>query len=219
MFEREWKSFLERERKSAEGRRLERLNGNLVGERKMFESVLWPAFRSFEGFGLEYEIKSTTGVNIYVDAVYHPLKLAFESEGFVPHAENITRDRFSFERMRIRTLGLYGFKYIPFSWDELDKQADACIRFVHGLLGKYSGSDDPVLRELSVFEREMVRYALRTNRPFGMRDACLCLGLEKDTARKVLRRLTEKHLIRPLGKGRQKVRAYVLDERASAFIL
>lgn len=185
----------------------------------MFETVLWPAFRSFDGFSLEYEIRSTSGVNIYIDAFYHPLQLAFESEGFVPHAEKITRDRFSFERMRVRTLGLYGYMYIPFSWDELDKQADSCKRFVYELLGKYTGSDDPSLRELTVYEREMVRFALRTGRPFNLQDVFHCLGLKKDAARKVLKQLMEKQLIRPLGQGNQKVRAYVLDDRASTYIL
>lgn len=218
-FNREWEAFLERERMSATGRRLERLNGQLVGERKMFETVLWPTFQSFDGFSLEHEIKSASGVNIYIDAVYHPLQLAFESEGFVPHAEKITRDRFSFERMRVRSLGLFGYKYIPFSWDELDKQADSCRRFVYELLGKYTGSDDLALRELTVYEREMMRYALRTNRPFNMQDVTLCLGLKKDAARKVLRQLMDKQMIRPLGQGEQKVRAYVLDDRASNYVL
>jgi len=218
-FEQSWAAFLERERKTASGRRLERLMADLSGEKKMFETVLWPVFRSFDGFSLEYEIKSTSGVSIFVDALYHPLRLAFESEGFVPHAENITRDRFAFERMRIRTLALYGYKYIPFSWDELDRKAEFCQRYLYEFLGRYTGSDDPSLRELTVYEREVLRYALRVNRPIQMRDVQFCLGVKKDAGRHVLKQLMAKRIIRPSGQGRQKIRAYVLDDRAHNYVL
>lgn len=219
IFEQQWNSFLKDQIQSAVGRRLEMLEKNLVGEKKMFREVLWPAFQSFDGFSLEYEMKSISGVNIYLDVFYHPLKFAFESEGFVPHAEKITRERFSFERMRIRTLALYGYKFIPFSWDELDKQPESCRRFVYELLGRYSGSDDPAIRELAVYEREVIRYALRLNRSFRLLDVSYCLGLEADASRNVLRKLMERELVRPLGQGRQKIRLYELDERAKGYIL
>jgi len=218
-FDEAWNRFLQREMKHAGPRRLERLKSDLVGERKMFREVLWPVFGSFEHFSLEHELKSLSGVTIYVDAVYHPLRLAFESEGFVPHAENITRERFSFERMRIRTLSLYGYKYIPFSWDELDKNAEACRQFVYSLLGRFTGEDDPSLKQLSVYEREVLRYANRLQRPIGLEDAQKCLGLSAPTVRKVLRGLMEKKLIRPTGRGIRKIRRYELDERACRYIL
>jgi len=218
-FEREWDSFLQREIQAAKGRRLERLQGELFGEKKMFREVLWPVFQSFEHFSLEYELKSITGVTIYVDALYHPLRLAFESEGFVPHAENITRERFSFERMRIRTLALYGYKHVPFSWDELDKHAESCRRFLYEMLGRYTGSDDHAVRNLSVYEREVIRCANRLLRPIKLQDVCECLGLKKEAARNVLRSLMEKKLVRPLGQGSKRIKLYVLEERAGNYIL
>jgi len=218
-FEREWTAFLDRERNTAGGRRLERLMTELAGEKKMFESVLWPVFRSFDGFSLEYEIKSPSGVSIFVDALYHPLRLAFESEGYAPHAETITRDRFSFERKRVRTLALYGYTYFPFSRDELDKQAESCRQFLYEYLGRYTGSDDPSLRELTVYEREVIRYALRVNRAIQLQEVCGLLGLKKDAARKVLRQLADKQILKPSGSGKQKVRAYVPDDRAFRYVL
>lgn len=218
-FEEEWNLFLQRELHAAKGMRQERLTRDLVGEKKMFKEVLWPVFQSFDQFSLEYEVKSIAGVTLYIDAFYHPLRLAFESEGFVPHAENITRERFSFERMRIRTFALYGYKYIPFSWDELDKQAESCRRCIYELLGRYTGADDPAIRNLSVYEREVIRCALRLQRPLSLQDVHDCLGLKKDAARNVLRNLMEKRLIRPLGQGRQKIRRYMLAESASGYIL
>lgn len=159
MPEQEWEKFVQSQRRTASGNRLERLKKNLVGEKKMFKEALWPVFRSFEGFSLEYEVKSLSGVHIYLDAFYHPLKIAFESEGFVPHAETITRDRFSFERMRIRTMAYLGYKFVPFTWDELDQHPEMCRRTVYELLGRYSGKDDRAYRELTVYEQEVLRYA------------------------------------------------------------
>lgn len=218
-FEKEWEAFLQSEMRAASGRRLERLKKDLTGEKKMFQEVLWPVFKSFEGFSLEYEMVSISNVTIYVDAFYHPLKLAFESEGFVPHAEKITRDRFSFERKRVRSLALYNHKYIPFSWDELNDQPENCRRYVFELLGRYTGSGDRAMRELTVYEREVVRYALRINRPFELKDICFCLGLEASASRRVLRGLMEKELVLPWREGKQRIRYYVLSERARDYIL
>lgn len=218
-FEEAWDLFLQREIQSAAGKRLELLQGDLVGVKKMFQTVLWPVFQTFDGFMLEYEVKSLSGVKIYIDAFYIPLQFAFEAEGFVVHAENITRDRFNFERMRVRTFASYGYKFMPFSWDELDKQSERCRRNVYEMLGKYTVTDDRAFRDLSVYEREIMRYALRLLRPFGLEDVCFCLGLGKDRSRAVLRTMLGKELVTPHGRGRQKIRLYELTERAKAYLL
>jgi hypothetical protein len=104
-------------------------------------------------------------VRIFVDVFYGPLGLAFESEGYVSHAGNITRDRFSFEKKRVRTIGIYGYKYIPFSWDELEKKPDECRRSVYEYLGRFSSGHGIAYEELTVYEREVLRFAVCLNRP------------------------------------------------------
>ncbi|KIL34830.1 hypothetical protein SD71_17625 [Cohnella kolymensis] len=69
--------------------RLEQIKKHAAGEKKLLETVVWPVFKSFDGFILEHEILSLTGVKIYIDAVFEPLGFA-EADGFVVHAENIT---------------------------------------------------------------------------------------------------------------------------------
>ncbi len=194
--------------------RREYLQKDLIGEKKMLSTVIWPVFKSFEGLTLEYELISTTGVKFFVDVFYEPLGLAFESEGFVSHAENITRERFTFERMRIRTLALYGYKYIPFSWDELDKKPDACRRSVYELIGRYNADHT----ELSVLEREVLRYVRGLNRPFRVADVCSCLQLWQQASRKIIAKLLEKQLIRHLVTGKKRVHQYVLEERALSLL-
>ncbi|KIL37189.1 hypothetical protein SD71_00125 [Cohnella kolymensis] len=175
MFEQEFEKFLDQQRRSASGARLERLHKDLTGEKQMLEVVIWPVLKSFDGITMEQEMVSTTGVKIYVDAVYEPVRIAFESNGFVPHAEMITRDRFTFEQMRIRTIAMQGYKYIPFSRDEQEKRAEAARRAFYELLGRFSTSPGLAFEELSVLEREVIRYGLRLNRPIKLEDVRYCL--------------------------------------------
>jgi hypothetical protein len=94
MFDKEFEKFLEQQKRSAGGMRLEQLQKELTGEKKLLSAVIWPVLKSFAGLTMEHEVLSQTGVKIYIDVFYEPLGLAFESEGYVVHAENITRERF-----------------------------------------------------------------------------------------------------------------------------
>ncbi|GFR39312.1 hypothetical protein PRECH8_26080 [Insulibacter thermoxylanivorax] len=76
-FEREWDLFLQSQIETARGNRKERLLQDLIGEKKMFREALWPVFQTFEGFILEFPLRSTSGVTIYVDSCYEPLKNCF----------------------------------------------------------------------------------------------------------------------------------------------
>jgi hypothetical protein len=218
MFEREFEKLLNSQRQSAKGVRLEQLQKDLIGEKKLLKEVLWPVLKSFEGIILEHELISTTGVRIYIDACYEPLGIAFESEGYVAHAESITRDRFNFERMRIRTILIYGYKYVPYSWDELDKRSEACRRFMYELLGRFTTSTGFVLEALTVSEREVLRYALRLNRLLRLKDACYCLQWGPRASRRVLLKLVEKKMIRPLEPDKQRNHAYVLEQKAHQYM-
>jgi len=212
-FEAAFAKFLKEQQATANPRRLERLNGDLTGEKKLLE-VLWQVFGSFDGITLEYELISTTGVKVYVDTFYEPLRLCFESEGFVAHAENITRDRFDFEKMKVRTIALYRYVYIPFTWDELNKKTEACRRFLYSLLGRQVGDQLP---DLSLYERELLRYAIRLGRPFRLEEARTALNIGVSKTRQVVRRLYELQLIRPTGGGSKRFHEFVVTEKGYAF--
>jgi hypothetical protein len=219
MFETEFNKFYEAQCRSASGQRLEQLRKELTGEKKLLSSVLWPVFKSFEGLTLEYELATISGVRIFIDVFYQPLRLAFESEGFSAHAGNIARERFSFERVRARTLAMYGYKYVPFSWDELDKKPEACRRSLYELLGRLSGTAGTAYEELTVYEREILRYALRLNRPLRIADACYCLQLGEEASRKVLRKLVDKKIIKPTGTGTTRLHEFTLVQIAAEYLL
>jgi hypothetical protein len=119
--------------------------------------------------------------------------------------------------MRVRTMAMYGYKYIPFTWDELDKKAESCQRTVYELLGRYSGAAGSPAIELTVYEKELLRHALLWKDAFCVSDVSGWLQLEKEASLKVLRKLLGKELIRPLGKGTRRHHGYSLTEKAAYF--
>jgi hypothetical protein len=201
--------FVREQLREATGKRLEMLQKDLLAEKKMFQEVLWPAFRTFKAFTMQFEIVTFTGVSIYIDAFYEPLGIAFESEGFVAHAENITRDRFDFERHRVRTLANKGYLYYPFTWDELSKRTDKCRTSLFELLGTLGAVEG---EELSLYEQKVIAYAAYINKPIYLKDVQDCLKRGEDVSRKVLKNLQAKHRIKPLRTGKQRVHAYVLTD-------
>ena len=157
-FEEEHAKFLNRQMGQATGMRREILKKHGAGEKKLLET-LWPIFKSFDGFVLEHEIVTTTGVRNYIDALYAPLGIAFEAEGFVSHAERATRGRFDSERNKVRSTGIVGFVYFPFSWDEMDKRPELCRRSVYEIMGQLGMHLSETI-ELSLYEREIIRRRL-----------------------------------------------------------
>ncbi|TJY44398.1 hypothetical protein E5161_03185 [Cohnella pontilimi] len=168
---------------------------------------------------MEHEMVSLSGVRIYGDYFWRDFRLIVETDGFAAHAENMTRDRFSFERMRIRTFALYGYRYMPFSWDELDKKPEMCRRTLYELLGRYSTNTGEDFMELLVYERELLRYALRLGRPFRMTDVCYCLQLGHIASRRVVRSMLNKKLIVSTGQGTQRLHEFQLTAKAADLLL
>ncbi|MFC5531987.1 hypothetical protein [Cohnella yongneupensis] len=200
--------------------RLEMLDKDLTGTKKLLQ-VLWPVLGSFDDLVLEYEITSLSGVKIYADAYHRAWRAVFEAEGYASHAETITRDRFSFERMRIRTFTNLGYRFMPFSWDELDKRPEACRRSVYEMLGRFGSGGLGVMgarvrwTELSVYERELIRCAWLHNGSFGLPDVCMWLGLKEDATRLVVRKLEPKGLLLRVGGSARHAHRYKLTELAA----
>jgi hypothetical protein len=219
MFDYRFKEYFEEQYRKASERRREMLKKDLTGEIRLLRDVLWPVFGSFDGLEMEHEMISSTGTRIFGDFYYRPINGVLETEGFVSHAEKITRDRFDFEKMRIRTFAEYAYPFIPFSWDDIVKRPDACRRSLYAILGKYGSLGSRTAFELSVYEREVVRYALRLDRSFGWSDICHCLQVGRTKGLKVLRSLLDKGLISPAMEGRVRIHAYRLEDKARLLVL
>ncbi|CAN7427399.1 hypothetical protein LJR153_002804 [Paenibacillus sp. LjRoot153] len=175
---------------------------DLTGTKKLLEEALLPVLGSLDGLVLEYEMTSLSGVKIYGD-VFHPkIRTVFEEDSFVTHAEKITRDRFSFERARTRSVAILGYTYFPYSRDELERKPSFCQRNLYGLIGRIGNVEGAGLLQLPVYEREVLRFSLLGNKPFRVTDVSTWLQLKSETCRKVLRDLEAKGLVYPTRKNR-----------------
>jgi len=219
-FEPAYERFLQEQRGAATGRRLEMLGLDLFGTKKLLEIVVWPVLRSFRGIELEYPVVCASGVTMYIDVYYAPLAIALECEGFAAHAEKITRSRFDFEKTRVRTMAANGIVHMPFSKDQLDKQPDVSRQSFYELLGKYTDfSGSRAMEELSVFEREVIRYGLHLNRPLKLEDVKHCLQCEYRRAHTILNKLVEKKLVMPVGIATKRIHQYVLEPAAKEILV
>jgi hypothetical protein len=195
------------------------LNKALTAEARMLRDVIEPVLGTLDGLEMEHELLSLTGVKIFADFYYKPIEIVIESEGFVIHAEAITRERFDFEKMRIRTFAQYDYPLVPFSWDEIDKRPEVCRRQLYAILGRYSSAGKDHQYQLTVFEREIIRYALRLNRPIDLEDVCYCLQVGKLTSAKFMKILLRKELVVPTNEGRSRIHSYELTEKARQIML
>jgi hypothetical protein len=225
MFESMYEKLLEEQKRQATGMRLEMLEKQGEGERKLLVDVVLPVLKTTEGLILEHEIVTLTGVKAYIDAFQEPLEIGIEGEGFAVHAQNITRSRFDFEKNKIRSMGVYGFTYFPFTWDEMDKKTEICKRALYEFLGRRtSGGSGAVVAsgvsysEVSLYEREVIRYALRLGRPIRMVDVCECLQSGHQFGRVIVRKMIDKKLLRPLKLNASRHHEYILSEGVSKLL-
>jgi hypothetical protein len=228
MFESMYEKLLEEQKRQATGMRLEMLEKHGEGERKLLVDVVLPVLKTTEGLILEHEIVTLTGVKAYIDAFQVPFEIGIEGEGFAVHAQNITRSRFDFEKNKIRSMGVYGFTYFPFTWDEMDKKTEICKRALYEFLGRRtsggSGTVGPAVArgasysEVSLYEREVIRYALRLGRPIRMVDVCECLQSGQDFGRKIIRMMITKNLLTPTNLNAQRLHEYILVEGVSKLL-
>lgn len=219
-FEDAFSRLVEEQHRTARGQRKEQLERDLTGTKQLLEEVIWPVLGSFEGIILEYEITGANGERNYIDVYYEPLGIGFECEGFVTHAETITRRRFSYERRRVRKIAAHRYVYYPFSKDELDKEPDVCRRDLRELLTVHaSPAGSRAMKELSVYEREVLRYGLLLPRPLRLEDVKFCLGKEHEFCRKVVRSLLAKKLLAPVKSGKLRNHGYIVLPRAREYLL
>ncbi|SFA71420.1 hypothetical protein SAMN05216312_10177 [Cohnella sp. OV330] len=211
--------FIDSQRREVRGMRREMLERDLYGTRILLSKLLLPVLKTLEGLELEYEVLSQNGVKLSADAFFKPLRHVYECEGFVPHVELMTRERHDFVQSRLRTFAAKRFIYVPFSRDELEKKTEACRRSLYEIIGEQTTSQQSSrLYLLPIVERELLRFALHVSNRFSLPSACQSLGIGESSARKHLRSLYDKRLLRSIGSGDRRLHYYqITDEGRACF--
>jgi hypothetical protein len=218
VFEEEYGVLYKRQLTKARGQRLEMLERDLSGTKKMLD-VLYPVIGSLEGIDLEYEMVFLSGVRIYGDAFIRALGTVLEEENYITHAENISRKRFSFERARARSVAAFGFAYFPYGRDELEQQPDACRRDLQELIALKATNREAGFLNLPVFEREVLRLAVLCLKPFGLPELSEWLQLQKEATSKIAKSLISKGLIYRVGGGEHRCHEFSISDNGRLMLL
>ncbi len=86
-FERAFDRLLHDQIQDASGVRLERLQRDLTGTKKLCE-ILYRVFGSLDDCVLEFDYLSEAGIKIYADVYHRKLHIVFETHGYVCMQKN-----------------------------------------------------------------------------------------------------------------------------------
>lgn len=210
-FDREHARFLERQIEESVGERRRRLTEEKrYAETLFLRNVWWPMFGHFQHLHAEWEVPDMWKGCRYLDFAYllPPLRIIIEIEGFGPHAKNADRRKFEDDHLRAAALTAEGWIVLRFSFDTVNERPDRIRQVLMLLIGKWTGGGDTALA-LDELEKNIVRLAVRLQRPVTPKEVSESSGVSMRTAGRRLHRLTDKGVFRPLG-GASRVRSYEL---------
>ena len=92
------------------------LQRDLTGTKILLERVLLPVFGTLDDLVLEHEMTNFSGIQIYGDVYHSRLRIVFEEEHFITHAEKVTEGTFHLRACPgacCRSAGLHLFSLQP----------------------------------------------------------------------------------------------------------
>lgn len=219
-FEEEYQSFLDYHLGARKGERLRRLQeGHLQAEKMFLEKVWWPLFHNFEQLHPEYEVHDFKDGQRYLDFAYlrPSIKICFEIDGYGPHIKQMSRWQFSDSLERQNQLMIDGWKVIRFSYDQVNEHPRRCQQVTQQMISMMLGHGFGQL-QLSIVEREIVRFALNHGNTFSPGDIRGLLKVSQKTAKKILSGMVEKKVIHP-ELGKKRIHRYrLVDEIRNPFL-
>jgi hypothetical protein len=210
MLEELYESWLDDQRKTRKGEALRRLNEGHGHSEKLFaQSIWWPAIGHFDFLHAEYEVANFRDGSYFLDyaMVRPPHKVNWEIDDFSSHAKNMDRRGFDYERDRQNQLVLDGWKVFRFPLDKIKERPRQCQQFVMQVMGSLYGGNVGDMPTLSLKQREIMRLALRLQRPFTPLEVCIQLDIGNRHARDQLHQLVRMNLLEIAG-GHKRARSY-----------
>jgi len=214
-FDEAYAKWMEGHLASRSGERLRRLKeGHLYGEKLFLSQAWYPAIGNFDDLHPEYEVFDYRDGSRFLDHAFirYPYKIDWETDAFGTHWSKISRKQYDDGLERQNQIGHDGWKVFRFSVDQLKEQPRKCQQFIQQVMGRlYGGSAHPAL-QLSLKEREIVRVAIRLNRPIMAEDVCAWIGIGRKHAHELVKSLAEQAILTPAS-GDIRIRSYRLGPR------
>ncbi|WP_239696724.1 DNA-binding response regulator [Paenibacillus oryzisoli] len=211
-----YESWLDRQKKNLTGEALRRLNEGHAHNEKLFAQDIWlPAVGSLDYLHAEYEVTNYRDGVFYLDFAYirPPYFINWEVDDFSSHAKNMTRRSFEYERERQNQLMLDGWHIYRFPLDAIKEKPRRCQQLIQQVLGILYGGGMTTDLKLSLKQREILRFAIRLQRPFMPQEICDLLSIKGQHARKLLHELVQSKLLLPAS-GSDRIRTYILGPEA-----
>lgn len=216
-FEEEYLDFINVHLLARTGERLRRLQeGHNQAEMLFLKQVWWPSYYHFKFLHPEYEVDDFKDGKRYLDFAYirPALRICFEVDGYGPHLKNISRWQFSDSLERQNQLVIDGWTVIRFSYDQVNEKPRRCQQIVQQVIGRRLG-DELDETFLSVFEKEVLRFAIRKGEAISPIEVQKHLKLSDKTVKKILSILVNKKVLIPAA-GIKRVRSYRLGEQVKS---
>mgnify|MGYP001470689514 CR=1 FL=1 len=203
--------WLERHIAIRTGERRGRLmRGHQYAEKLLLENVWWPVFGTLEHLHPEYEIYDWNRKSQFLDFAFLPAygRFGIECDGFQSHVKDLDRESFSYALNRDTFLTGMGWRMLHFSFDDIQKRPEVCRMLLQLVVGPYL-LRQPTASTERMLEKDLIRLAWTLGRPLRPKDVTERFGINFRTARKHLRSLCDKGLLKPKDQGRD-IRHYEL---------
>ncbi|WP_372631357.1 hypothetical protein [Cohnella sp.] len=214
-FETEYRAWLDRHISESRGERLRRIKERHgFGERVFLEHTWWPVVGNFDHLYPEYEFIDAEGKYCYMDYGYirFPEPTCIECDGFGSHVRDIDRYTFTRGLDRQNEIVLANWNILRFSVDKLKEDPIDCQKYIRRMMEEWYGKTRHELLELPIYQREIVRLAIRSLGTFTIEMACACLGRKEKFVRNELRQLIEKQILEKAS-GTMRIHSYRLAIR------
>lgn len=210
-FSAHYKKYMAYQLRHGKGDRLKRLKEGLgVAERQFLQKVWWPMFGNFERLHPEFQVLDYKDGLRYIDFAYirSSFRVAIEIDGYGPHSRDITQAQFWDDLQRQNHLIIDGWLLLRFPYMAVVSYPRECQRTIQQLFGIWEGSLGAV-DDLTVWQREVFRLAIRSPGPITPSDVCRSLHISGDLARNTLHQLVDTRWLVPDG-GTARIRRYML---------
>ncbi|MCM3630326.1 hypothetical protein M3194_23625 [Paenibacillus glycanilyticus] len=215
-FEVAHKQFIEKHLELRTGERKGRLTrGHNHAEKLLLQNVWWPLFGSLEHLHPEYEVYDWNRKSQFLDFAFLPPygQFGIECDGFQSHVKDMDRERFSYSLNRDTFLTGQGWTMIHFSYDDVQQRPEVCRTLLQHVISPRLIRNDLPMSSIHLAEKEVLRFAYRLGRWIRPKDLIDYLKVDFRTARKSLRSLSSKGMLKPIERGAQ-IRHYQLTEKA-----
>lgn len=141
-----------------------------------------------------------------------PKPTCLEADSFGSHARDADRDKFSRGLDRQNEVELANWNILRFSIDKLKEDPLSAQQHIRRMMEQWYGEERPDLLALPLYQREIVRLAVRSVTPITNAMACECLGKKRTFVSEQIDELVKEGWLEPAS-GKQRIRSYKLGSR------